>query len=128
MIYVDTSVALAYLLAEDRKPSEAWWRQPLIASRLVEYEIWNRLNARRLGASYGDRARALIGRLALVELEPRVLARALEPFPTPVRTLDALHLAAIEFLRGQNQDVELASYDTRLNAAAAALRLRVQLP
>ena len=128
MIYVDTSVALAYLLAEGRKPSEAWWRQPLVASRLVEYETWNRLNERRLGSSYGERARALIGRLAMVELEPRVLARALEPFPTPVRPLDALHLATIEFLRGQNQDVELASYDVRLNTAAAALHLRVQVP
>jgi hypothetical protein len=35
-----------------------------------------------------------------------------------VRTLDALHLASIEFLRGQGQKVRLASYDERLTAAA----------
>jgi predicted nucleic acid-binding protein len=60
----------------------------------------------------------LIGRLALVELAPPVLARALEPFPLPVRTLDALHLASAEFLRGQGQKLSLASYDERLSAAA----------
>ena len=52
---------------------------------------------------------------------PNVLARALEPFPSPVRTLDALHLASIEFLRGQGQAIQLASYDDRLNVAAKAL-------
>jgi hypothetical protein len=39
----------------------------------------------------------------------------------PVRTLDALHLASVEFLRGRGQTVELASYDDRLGAAAHAM-------
>jgi hypothetical protein len=38
-----------------------------------------------------------------------------------VRTLDALHLASIEFLRSRGQKVELASYDDRLNDAARRL-------
>jgi hypothetical protein len=67
--------------------------------------------------------RALISRLALVELAPRLLARALEPFPIPVRTLDALHLASIEFLRARRQTVELASFDERLLVAAHALAI-----
>jgi predicted nucleic acid-binding protein len=123
VIYLDTSVALAHLLAEDRVPAEALWRQPLIASRLLEYEIWNRIHARGLSKSHGEAARELIGRVALVELAPPVLARALEPFPTPVRTLDALHLASIEFLRGHRQQIELASYDDRMLAAARALAI-----
>lgn len=121
MIYLDSSVALAQLLAEDRTPPETLWQQPLVASRLLEYEVWNRLNARGLGRSHGEEARALIGRVALIELAPPVLGRALEPFPVPVRTLDALHLASVEFLRGRGQAVELASYDDRLLAAAGAL-------
>jgi hypothetical protein len=56
---------------------------------------------------------------------PNVLQRALEPFPAPVRTLDALHLASIEFLRGRGQAVALASYDDRLIHAAGALGIRV---
>jgi hypothetical protein len=121
VIYLDSSVALAQLLAEDRAPPESLWREPLIASRLLEYEIWNRLNARTLGRSHGEEARALIDHVALIELAPPVLERALEPFPIPVRTLDALHLASIEFLRGRSQNIALASYDDRLTAAARAL-------
>jgi predicted nucleic acid-binding protein len=49
------------------------------------------------------------------------LARALEPWPVSLRTLDALHLATMDFLRLQGEAVKLASYDTRLVAAARAL-------
>jgi predicted nucleic acid-binding protein len=125
VIYLDTSVALAHLLAEDRRPPDSLWSQPLVASRLLEYELWTRLHARGLGASHGELARRLVERLAILEMLPNVLARALEPFPAPVRTLDALHLASIEFLRGQGQAVELASYDDRLIHAAEALGIRI---
>lgn len=54
---------------------------------------------------------------------PPVLERALEPFPIPIRTLDALHLASILFLQSQRQMVELASYDSRMLAAARSLRI-----
>ena len=63
----------------------------------------------------------MIDHLALIELTPSVLSRALEPFPLAVRTLDSIHLASMEFLRSQGQRVELASYDRRLLAAATAL-------
>ncbi len=121
MIYLDASVALAHLLVEDRTPSEKLWGESLVSSRLLEYEVWTRIHARRLGPSHGDEARLLMGRIALLELAPPVLGRALEPFPTPVRTLDALHLASMEFLRARGQEVRLASYDERMLAAARAL-------
>jgi len=124
VIYLDTSVALAHLLAEDRAPSPVIWDQEIVSSRLLEYEVWTRLHARRLGRSHGEAARALIDRVSLIELAPPVLARALEPFPVPVRTLDALHLASMEFVRAQGQTLELASYDARLLRAARALKIR----
>ena len=122
MIYLDTSVALAHLLAEDRAPPERLWQEPLISSRLIEYEIWTRIQALKLTRSHADEVRALLSRLALIELAPPVLMRALEPFPKPVRTLDALHLASMDFLRQQGQSVMLASYDDRLMNGARALR------
>lgn len=125
MIYLDTSVALAHLLAEDRHPSDALWAQPLVSSRLLEYEMWTRLHARRLAASHGEAARRLVERVALLELLPNVLARALDPFPTPVRTLDALHLASMAFLRERDGSLALASYDDRLVASAAALGIPI---
>jgi len=121
MIYLDTSVGLAQLLAEDRTPPGSLWSEPLVSSRLLEYEIWNRLHARGLTDSHGEAARDLLARLAFLELAAPVLERALRPFPSPVRTLDALHLASIEFLRGRRQSVALATYDDRLAGAARAL-------
>jgi predicted nucleic acid-binding protein len=123
MIYLDASVALAQLFAEDRQPSEDLWREPLTASRLLQYEVWARVHARRLEARHGDKVRDLLDGVAYIELTPLVLARAMDPFPVPVRTLDALHLATMAFLRGRGQAVELASYDGRLLAAARALEI-----
>jgi hypothetical protein len=126
MIYVDSSVVLAQLLAEDRHPDQAFWGSgPLVASRLVEYETWTRIHARRLSESHGEDLRLLLGRLSFLELAAPVLSRALEPFPTIVRTLDALHLASIAFLRSLGQRPSLATYDLRLQAAARALDIPV---
>jgi hypothetical protein len=125
VIYLDSSVALAHLLVEDRVPPAALWAEPLVSSRLLEYELWTRVHARRLGPSHGDMVRALLGRVALLELAPPVLVRALEPFPVPVRTLDALHLASMDFLRTHGQAVRLASYDERLLTVARRLDIAV---
>jgi predicted nucleic acid-binding protein len=121
MIYLDTSVALAQLLAEDTRPPLGLWREPLVSSRLLEYELWVRLHARGLGRSHADAAHDLLGRIAFLELTPPVLDRALEPFPTPVRTLDALHLASMVFLHARGVKLRLASYDSRLSDAASEM-------
>lgn len=121
IVYVDTSVVLARLFAEERRPADRFWSQRLVCSRLLEYETLNRIHARGAAASHGDDARRLIERVNLVEMTPAVLGRALLPFAQPVRTLDALHLATLEFLRAQGLDVRLATYDQRLSGAALGL-------
>ena len=121
MIYVDTSVALAHLFAEDRRPAASFWTETLVSSRLLEYEIWTRLHARKATASRAEAAQGVIARVSLLELAPLVLSRALEPFPVSVRTLDALHLASCQFLRDRSQGVELATYDRRMADASRAL-------
>lgn len=126
MIYLDTSVALAHLLAEDRRPPPELWAEELVSSRLLEYELWTRLNAQKLDRSHGDLARLLLSRLAWLELRPAVLERALHPFPVPVRTLDALHLASVSFLREHGKDVTLATYDARMAEAAGAMGIPLQ--
>lgn len=121
MIYLDTSVALATLFAEHQRPPAWLWREPLVASRLLEYECMVRLHARGSGPDAVAAAREFLGGVALVELVPAVLVRACHPFPAPVRTLDAMHLATMDFLRNQSQTILLATYDKRLAAAAVAL-------
>ena len=86
---MDTSVALAHLFAEDRRPPDALWTETLVASRLLQYEVWTRVHRSRLEHSHGDAATELLGRVALLELTPPVLSRALAGFPVPLRTLDA---------------------------------------
>ena len=119
MIYIDSSVALAYLFIEDRTPPMRLWDERLVSSRLLAYEFWNRFHARR--HTRPEDARALLARVSLIDLTLPALARALEPFPLPVRTLDGLHLATIEFLRGSGEPIEFASYDRKLLACAHAL-------
>jgi len=125
LVYVDTSVALAHLFAEDRCPPASLWQEQLITSRLTHYEAWNRVHARGAAGSHGVSLQALLDRIAIVELTPTVLARALSPFPLQVRTLDALHLASIEFLRAQGNDVSLASFNKRIVATARSLGIGI---
>ena len=121
MTYIDASVLLAHLFAEDRRPPAALWNQTLVASRLLEYEVWTRIHRRKLAESHGDAAEAILSRIALLDLSPPVLTRALQAYPLPVRTLDSLHLASVDHLRGQGQAVELATYDRRMADAARAM-------
>ena len=104
MIYVDSSVLLADLLAEPRSPPDALWdEEDLTSSRLLAYEVWNRINAHELMTPLRLRASGLLARVSFTEMSERVLARALEPFPVAVRTLDTLHLATMEFLRSEGE-------------------------
>jgi len=125
VIYIDSSVALARLLFEPRSPPVQFWLEDLVSSRLLEYEVYNRIHAYDPAGSNIAPARALLAGTRLMALSESVLARALEPWPTPIRTLDALRLATVEYLRRQGVTVEMASYDSRLLATAQALGVPV---
>ncbi len=121
MIYLDTSVVLARLFAEDRSPPDGFWSQTLVASRLLEFEVFNRLQARADAASYAVDARQLVDRVNLLEMSEAVLGRALLPFLPAVHTQGALHLATMDLLRGQGLSIAVATYDQRLAQAAVGL-------
>jgi predicted nucleic acid-binding protein len=125
VIYLDTSVILAHLLAEDRCPPVELWTEPLVASRLVEYEAWVRLDSRGLRESHGEHLRAALDRVAFLEMVGPVLEQAVAGFPVSLRTLDALHLASAAFLRNQGAPVRLATYDQRLVEGARTVDLPV---
>ena len=121
LTYVDSSVALAHVFREPRAPAPSFWLGPKVSSRLLEYEIWNRLHAHDRADSHGRTVRDLLRGIELLDLSGGVLSRALEAFPVPVRTLDGLHLSTMDFIHRRGESVELASYDNRLLAAARAL-------
>ncbi|MBI2890276.1 MAG: PIN domain-containing protein [Nitrospirae bacterium] len=128
MIYLDSSVLLAELFAEDRAPEPGFWQLPTVSSRLLEYEAWVNVNLRNLASTHGKRLLELMDGVEFVELHPLSLARALEPFPRPVRTLDALHLATAHFIREQGSSIEFATYDRVQAEAARALKFTVLEP
>jgi predicted nucleic acid-binding protein len=109
MIYIDTSVALARLFGEDRRPTDEFWSETLLSSRLLQYETWVRVNARGLAASHGDEVRVLLDGVMFIEMTAAALERALEPLPVPLRTLDAMHLATMDFLKRNGHSVRLAA-------------------
>lgn len=123
MIYLDSSALIAKLLLEDRHTSDEFWDQDLISSRLLAYEVWNRVHARGLAGTHGDAAETLLTRVDLIDLSSAALA--LQPFPVAVRTLDGLHLATMVYLRRQMAELTLASYDKRMNECAEALGFRL---
>jgi predicted nucleic acid-binding protein len=123
VIYLDTSVVLAHLLAEDRSPPASLWDDTLVSSRLLEYEVWTRIHALGLGKTHAEIVQAALDRVSFLELSRTVLARALEPIPIRVRTLDALHLAAAHFLNERGQRLEILTYDDRMAAAARRMNL-----
>jgi hypothetical protein len=68
LIYLDTSVALAHLLGENRCPPPSLWDKELVSSRLFEYEIWTRIHARGLTVTHSEAARQLLDLVAFVEM------------------------------------------------------------
>ena len=92
MIYLDSSVALAQLLAEDRTPPETLWRQPLGGSpvRIRTVETAERARPWPLawrGGTCPDRS-CRPDRTGAAGARPRLGALSL--FPVTVRTLDWL--------------------------------------
>lgn len=128
MIYVDASVALATVFGEERRPAPAFWRERLIASELLRYEAWVTLGRRDAGRSHSEVLRGVLQLIGRVGMQSEVLERALDPFPVPVRALDALHLATADYLRRDIPELRVATYDRRLAAAARALRFEVVEP
>jgi predicted nucleic acid-binding protein len=121
MIYIDSSVSLAAILLEQRRPDPDFWQGELASSRLLEYETIVVAQVKSLSEDRFVAAKDLLGRIKLFDLDPVTLARALEPFPGPLRTLDALHIATASFLQARGLRIELASYDDRLNTVARAV-------
>jgi predicted nucleic acid-binding protein len=124
VIYLDTSVALAQLLSEDRRPPTDLWSAVLVSSRLLQFELLHVLHARGLLKSHEAAARELLARVGMLELIPEVVDAAARP-ASALRTLDALHLASAAFLVEQGVEVQIATYDNRVVEGARRLRIPV---
>jgi hypothetical protein len=126
--YVDSSVVLRIILGQP-DPLAEWPRLGrAISSELLRVECLRTFDRLRLRAALDDRTVAArraalletIDAIDLVALDGHVLARAAEPFPTLVGTLDALHLASAILVREEEPTIAFMTHDATLGLAAAA--------
>ncbi len=128
--YLDSSVLLRIVLGQADRLKE-WPRiETGVASALAEVECLRTLDRLRLRVGMSDEDLALrreaVYRLTeettLVEPTRAVLQRAAQPLPTPLGTLDAIHLAtAMLWRETRARDHVMATHDQALAIAARAV-------
>lgn len=132
-VYVDSSVVLRIVLGEP-KPLREWSRiTSAIASEIARVECLRVLDRLRMTGAMDDREVArrrastikVLTGFELVRINRAVLDRAAEPFPTLIRTLDAVHLASALLVHGRAPALRLATHDADLATAAQAVGLHV---
>jgi len=131
--YVDSSVILRIVLGQANQ-LDAWQRlERAVASELVRVECLRTIDRARLAGRLDDATVAsrrsglleLLDGLELVGLEPAILDRAADPFPTSISTLDAMHLATALAIRDDIPSMAFATHDQSLGIAAAAMGFEV---
>lgn len=127
--YVDSSVLLRVVLSQPDRLPEWTSIQKAVTSALTEVECLRTLDRRlRQGLldpeDLADRrglALRLLERMDRVDVSLAVLRRAADPFPTPLGTLDAIHLAtAILWREWRTEAPVFATHDGQLATAARA--------
>lgn len=127
--YIDSSVILRLILSERNSLHEWPDVHQGVTSALAEVEVLRTLDRLRFSAPNIDPS-MLAGRreaafrflegVETVEITRGILARAAQPLPTPLGTLDAIHLVSAMGWREQFEPLVFATHDLALAAAARA--------
>ena len=132
--YIDSSVLLRVVLGQPDKL--AGWSdisRP-VTSALTEVECLRTLDRRYRQGFLSDEelpqrrslTLALLRRMEQVDITNTVLMRAANPFPTPLGTLDAIHLSTALLWNTSGRDpLVMATHDSQLQLAAQAMGLGV---
>lgn len=132
--YLDTSALLRLALGEPGALAGLRSADALVSSELLAVESMRTIDRLRLrGALSPEEAaarRAVVSEwleaVDLVLLQRAVLARASEPFPTPLGTLEALHLAtALVWRERVQKPLVVATHDRDLALAARSFGFEV---
>jgi predicted nucleic acid-binding protein len=133
-VYLDSSALLRLILREPGGIEGLQSRERLVSSELLAIECPRTIDRLRLSGSLtmeeATVATSAVGEwleaVDLVLLQRPVLARASEPFPTPLGTLDAIHLAtALVFRDRTGEEIAMATHDDALATAARAFTMTV---
>jgi predicted nucleic acid-binding protein len=133
--YLDTSALLRLVLREPGSLEELRSCEALVSSELIAVESLRTIDRLRLqgalstedAASRRGTATEWLEAVDLVLLQPPILARASEPFPTPLGTLHALHLStALVWQDRMGQRLVMATHDRDLGLAARSFGFDVR--
>ncbi len=132
-VYFDSSVVLRVVLGERGRLAEWSRASEAVTSEIARVECLRALDRLRLEGGMGDRelsrrratALSVLSGFEQVRLNRAVLERAAEPFPTQIRTLDALHLASALLVRARFPALRFATHDADLASAALGQGLPV---
>jgi hypothetical protein len=132
--YVDSSALLRVVLGQPGRIAEWGDLDEAVASDLIEVECLRTLDRLRILGKISDDEVAVrreavyrvLEEFQLIGLSQAVLARASQPFPTLLGTLDALHLSSALLWRESSQtDLVMATHDVSLATAARAVGFAV---
>ena len=132
--YVDTSALLRLVLREPGAVDELRSFDRLVSNELIAVESARTLDRLRSSESLTTEEAAArmtvvsewLEAIDLVLLRPPVLSRASEPLPTPLGTLDGLHLATALLWRDRlREPLTMVTHDTALALAARAFGFEV---
>jgi predicted nucleic acid-binding protein len=132
--YLDSSVLLRLILREPGAMNDVPDREGLVSSELLAIECPRTIDRLRLQGSLSTEEAAVrlvavkdwLEAVDLVLVQRPILARASEPFPTPLGTLDALHLATALIWRDRMQsDLVMLTHDGGLALSARAFGIEV---
>jgi len=129
LIYLDSSALVKLIVTEPESAAltdllRTW--PDRISSALALTEVPRALRRAGFGVRERRRARQVLTRINLVEVDRRILAAAATVDPPTLRTLDAIHVATALALREDLGGV--VSYDRRLSVAARRAQLDVLAP
>jgi len=132
--YLDSSVLLRVVLGQRGRLKEWKSVREGVVSALAEVECLRTLDRLRLRGAITDQDLSvrreavyrLLEEIEIVEPTRPILARASLPLPTPIGTLDAIHLAtAMLWRESSSADLVFATHDAALGIAARASGFRV---
>ena len=133
-VYLDASVVLRLVLRERGPSVNLGTLAGGVCSELTRVECLRTLDRLRLlgRLDEGEVARArtaafeILNTSGLIPLTPAILARASDPFPAPLGTLDAIHLAtALTFRDVTGEELVFATHDEGLAEAARSMNFDV---
>ena len=129
VVYLDSSALVKLVVAEPESSALIEYlrgRSERLSSAVALAEVPRALRRAGFGASERRRSRQVMARVALVEVDRRILAAAAALEPPGLRTLNAIHLATALTVR---EDLEaVVTYDRRLAVAAERMHLEVSVP